>query len=245
MHFHLPKPLHGWREFLGEVGIIVIGVSIALAAEQTIEWLHWQERTELAREGIRSELTQNYFRAAERIVVTPCLKAQLDRLQAIVLGSGDRLDPAPLYPSGLGPVTYRHPTRPWGDVIWQSVVTEQVSSHLGASEREDLARIYRAIDQLREANAREDEDDGTLQMLGSPVPLDAGLRGHILEAIYKERWRVLYLDLVARQMSDRMRLLDPEIGQGAGIAEWRHNMRGPDTTFSWCRAQRLPLAPRL
>jgi len=23
MHFHLPKPLHGWREFAGEVGIIV------------------------------------------------------------------------------------------------------------------------------------------------------------------------------------------------------------------------------
>ena len=34
MHFHLPKPLHGWREFLGEVGIIVIGVLIALGAEQ-------------------------------------------------------------------------------------------------------------------------------------------------------------------------------------------------------------------
>jgi hypothetical protein len=23
MHFHLPKPLHGWRPFAGEVGIIV------------------------------------------------------------------------------------------------------------------------------------------------------------------------------------------------------------------------------
>ena len=24
MHFHLPKPLHGWREFLGEVGILLV-----------------------------------------------------------------------------------------------------------------------------------------------------------------------------------------------------------------------------
>jgi len=30
MHFRLPKPLHGWREFAGEVGTIVIGVLIAL-----------------------------------------------------------------------------------------------------------------------------------------------------------------------------------------------------------------------
>jgi hypothetical protein len=28
--FHLPKPLHGWRQFAGEVGIIVIGVLIGL-----------------------------------------------------------------------------------------------------------------------------------------------------------------------------------------------------------------------
>ena len=37
MHFHLPKPLHGWREFAGEVGIIVVGVLIALAAEQVVK----------------------------------------------------------------------------------------------------------------------------------------------------------------------------------------------------------------
>ena len=32
MHISVPKPLHGWRQFTGEVGIIVIGVLIALAA---------------------------------------------------------------------------------------------------------------------------------------------------------------------------------------------------------------------
>ena len=37
MHVHLPKPLHGWREFTGEVGIIVLGVLIALGAEQVVE----------------------------------------------------------------------------------------------------------------------------------------------------------------------------------------------------------------
>ncbi len=38
MHLHLPKPLHGWREFLGEVGIIVIGVPLALGAEKVVEF---------------------------------------------------------------------------------------------------------------------------------------------------------------------------------------------------------------
>lgn len=40
MHLHLPKPLHGWRAFAGEVGIIVLGVLIALGAEQLVETIH-------------------------------------------------------------------------------------------------------------------------------------------------------------------------------------------------------------
>ena len=62
MHFHLPKPLHGWREFAGEVGIIVIGVLIALGAEQMVEAVHArnQEHQRLERlfEESRTDVTQ-------------------------------------------------------------------------------------------------------------------------------------------------------------------------------------------
>ena len=36
MDIHKPKPIRNWREFLKEVGIIVLGVSIALAGEQAV-----------------------------------------------------------------------------------------------------------------------------------------------------------------------------------------------------------------
>ena len=55
MHFHLPKPLHGWREFAGEVAIIVLGVLIALGAEQLLESWRWQVRAQDARERLRAE----------------------------------------------------------------------------------------------------------------------------------------------------------------------------------------------
>ncbi len=38
MKLRIPKPLHGWREFAGEVGIIFLGVLIALGAQQLVEW---------------------------------------------------------------------------------------------------------------------------------------------------------------------------------------------------------------
>jgi dihydropteroate synthase len=33
MDIHKPKPIHNWRDFLKEVGTIVLGVSIALAQQ--------------------------------------------------------------------------------------------------------------------------------------------------------------------------------------------------------------------
>lgn len=55
MHIHLPKPLHGWRAFIGEVGIIVLGVLIALGAEQLVEALHWRAEMNGERQALYSE----------------------------------------------------------------------------------------------------------------------------------------------------------------------------------------------
>jgi len=59
MHFHLPKPLHGWREFVGEVAIIVLGVLIALGAEQVVEWLHWRHQQHETLERLFQESRAN------------------------------------------------------------------------------------------------------------------------------------------------------------------------------------------
>lgn len=61
MHFHLPKPLHGWREFAGEVGIIVVGVLIALGAEQIVRVLHSRADGRAFQETINHEIGLNLF----------------------------------------------------------------------------------------------------------------------------------------------------------------------------------------
>jgi hypothetical protein len=37
MDIHKPKPIHNFREFLSEIGVIVCGVLIALILEQAVE----------------------------------------------------------------------------------------------------------------------------------------------------------------------------------------------------------------
>jgi hypothetical protein len=83
MHFHLPKPLHGWREFAGEVGIIVIGVLIALGAEQVVETAHWNHQVELERRALHSEIVENLDAVQTRMALEPCVRARLSELQQL------------------------------------------------------------------------------------------------------------------------------------------------------------------
>src|SRR6185437_402953 len=90
MHFHLPKPLHGWRAFAGEVGIIVLGVLIALGAEQVVESVHQRAEIRDAEGAMVAELRDdNLPQAYTRAAVYNCYAGQLDAIDAAV-ASGDR-----------------------------------------------------------------------------------------------------------------------------------------------------------
>ena len=57
MEIHTPKhPIRGWRDLLKEVGIIVLGVLIALGAEQSVEAWHWHRKIVDAEQAMVLEL---------------------------------------------------------------------------------------------------------------------------------------------------------------------------------------------
>ncbi len=87
MQFQLLKPLHGWRQFTGEVGIIVLGVLIALGAQQLAQALTDRVDAERARKAIRSELQMNMARLASRSAVRPCVERRLAEVQVLLDGA--------------------------------------------------------------------------------------------------------------------------------------------------------------
>ena len=56
MRIQLPKPLHGWREFAGEVGVIVLGVLIALGLGEFAQAWNDRSNTRDARDAIRARM---------------------------------------------------------------------------------------------------------------------------------------------------------------------------------------------
>ena len=81
MHVHLPKPLHGWRAFAGEVGIIVVGVLIALGAEQVVEGIHWRGQVNEFRHAVDDEVAANLATYQYRLSQGDCVTKRLADLQ--------------------------------------------------------------------------------------------------------------------------------------------------------------------
>jgi len=162
MHFHLPKPLHGWREFAGEVGIIVVGVLIALGAEQVVEDWHWKGEAEKARAALRSEIRDDDLpQAYARLAIAPCLDDQLKQLQAALDSNMDRSRFAALAK------TYLPPSRTWDDEAWKAVVATGVLAHGGSEEMIRWSLPYRMIVTLGPRNLAERADRVDLRSIST------------------------------------------------------------------------------
>ncbi len=68
MEVHPPhEPVHSWREALIHIGLMTIGLFIALMLEAGVEYLHHRELVHQARENIRRELDDNHKAAQKDI----------------------------------------------------------------------------------------------------------------------------------------------------------------------------------
>lgn len=60
MEVHAPhEPIHTWRDFFVHIATITIGLLIAIALEQSVEWFHHRHVVHVARENIRHEIEIN------------------------------------------------------------------------------------------------------------------------------------------------------------------------------------------
>jgi hypothetical protein len=189
MHFHLPKPLHGWREFAGEVGIIVVGVLIALIAEQLVESWHWRDQVREAEEAMRLELqTDNGPQALARASIEPCLAQQIDAIQTEIEAGADRARVRELA------LAYSPPRRTWDEQAWRSASASQAAGHMPAEAMIRWSGPYNLVPSLAESNANE---QGALSRLraGERTPGAAS-------PAQKDRWLLALQDL--RHENDSM-----------------------------------------
>ena len=190
MHFHFPKPLHGWREFVGEVGIIVLGVLIALSAEQVVETIHDRYLAREALHHIRAELAYDSAFAAERVALGDCMRASFTDLRQRLVASGDNwpglegkpVAGAPRQPGSLFATTppISSPHRLWPVSAWASATTNGTLNGAG-SRFFNYAALYAMVGWLDRLQDHEIADYSKLMPFDVPAKLDPSARLQLLQ----------------------------------------------------------------
>ena len=149
MHVHLPKPLHGWREFAGEVGIIVLGVLIALGAQQAVSWLQERQDVSQLRRALNSELAEDRARWAQMNSQNECALRRLDAIDSWVVSApaGSRIA------DGYNFLVWNMHSSAW-DIAKSSGSAELIP----LDERLTYSSLYATLDNWREPISNEDSN---------------------------------------------------------------------------------------
>lgn len=129
-------PRGGRRAFLAEIAIVVIGVLIALAAEQAVQWLNWQNEVQESRAAMKSEIAYNLRSRQLRHNQVACVDRRLDELQR---WHDSWIAGHPLTP--VAPIG-RISARPVNFDAWNITQTGQVAAHIPLEERVRYAYLY-------------------------------------------------------------------------------------------------------
>jgi hypothetical protein len=179
MDIHKPKPIHGWKDLLKEVGVIVIGVLIALSAEQVVQALDWREKIHRADIAMRDEIAADDGpQVLERLALTDCIEASLRTIRSEVEGGAGRAEVL----AAIG--RYGVPGHTWDSQAFDSARTE------GVTLRGDVRHvgwwnvIFYTMPSLDRTNERELDDAAPLSAISRVGgPLTEAEKDRILLAV--------------------------------------------------------------
>ncbi|WP_118856935.1 hypothetical protein [Sphingomonas mesophila] len=229
-------PANGWRGFAGEVGVIVLGVLIALGAQRIVEDYSDRQRLSSTLDAIRTEVADHDFSASEIQIAAPCIVAQVEAIQQRLAAGDPRL--VPLYRDADFSDGYvvRLPSRLWSGVAWQSVSEADTLRRLKPDFAAAMAPYYAQVASASGTNDEAWAAHVSLNVLGRMVPRSESDRLRFLELAGILRGKIAFLDLVSGQIRYRL----GQTGQLLSEKD-RNAMLANSGTLKFCRERGLPL----
>ena len=235
MRLRIPKPLHGWREFAGEVGIIVLGVLIALGFGQVAEAWQWHREVGETRQAIADELALSAEQGAERLAIENCLRDRIGQLSAKLNASNGYWtgDPMPvargarLEPHwdnrGMGRV-YSVPLRGWSQDAWDTAKSTGALDHMGRQEVIGYGNIYAEIAAMRDWQTQELPLESKLAYLSVDQRLDNDSRTEALSTIGQLDALNAVVAGLSSLMIDQIKGLHLHVDRAAKLSEVRQSI---------------------
>ena len=187
------KPVNTWPAFAGEIATIVIGVLIALGAEQLLDDWNWQRRIEAQKSALDQDVAGMWSAMSARLVVQPCVDKRLDELK-LVFERKDRGAPLGIV-AAIG-----RPAKWTGSQAALRMATADGSlSHMKFDDKQAYFGVGDSYDTFATSVDEERTSWRVLQALNEPDNLDEAdwreLRRAYREAV--ESNRIMKIGLVA------------------------------------------------
>jgi hypothetical protein len=133
-------PVRGWRDFFIHIATIVVGLCIAVAIQQTVEFFHNRNQLAEARQALRLEREGNYKSLAENTTAWRWGAAELQNnllvLQYLQQHPGTPQEKLP------GVLLWQTSSYPFGSVVWEAVRQSGVIALMPREEIEANSSLY-------------------------------------------------------------------------------------------------------
>ena len=212
MHFHLPKPMHGWHEFAGEVGIIVVGVLIALGAEQVVEHFRDEAKRHEAGQNVRAEISVSIGSEMSRAAIEQCIKGRITELQTYVDEVAGGANPT--CPNWVG----RPQVWTIGRARWQAATNTGRASLLEPNEQQELSSIYESLNEIVSSQHEEQLAWAQLRAVTHLTKIDPPEAAVLIQALQIARltdWRIALANSQVKQTAEKLGIkptLNPYVG---------------------------------
>jgi hypothetical protein len=158
MRFRIPAPRKGWVAFLGEVWIIVLGVLIALGAQQLVDYVQWRGDVADARAALALELNRDLGAVDYALTFAPCDARRFDDYAGWVRAAraGTALPDLP-----------DKRRRGWtiDMTAWDVVKTGQTAARMQLEDRIAYSRLYGGLQNISRLMEEEREQRRALRAI--------------------------------------------------------------------------------
>jgi hypothetical protein len=144
---------------LGEIGIVVLGVLIALVAQQSVEDWEWRKKSRSAETAIRSELMYSVAHADERIRMSKCFEGKLDQIQKELRRADAKIE-EPLHRSRYWTIV-----RFWSTDAWDTARSGAVLTYMPQQQVGNYSQLYAQVALISSNLAWEQQQIADLALL--------------------------------------------------------------------------------
>lgn len=236
------SPSMGWKAFWSEIIIVILGVLIALAANEAVQNWNWRNKVQDGENRLRVDVERAFVNAAELYVTAPCVESQLAALSDNLLNSGDKLTPLPNYKEDtagafLWSYVVRLPNRPYRFSTWETLLADGTAAHFSPTRQEAYSYIYFVISRFHSEITKSQDATGRFDVMALPITLDAGVRKDLMVDIQEQKRRNIFLSIYAQRLMVRIRDMNSQPKDDMVNAE----INGSGTV-QFCKQHKMPLA---